>query len=231
MDNCILLKDFNFCINEDELSKNLSSNEEENCIVKKLIEEAKKIATPKAIFKECFISDRGDDFVVLDSLIFNSRIISVNLCGENKAFPYIVTCGTELKNWSNSKKDKFEKKTAEAITQEILIQCHSLLKNHIEKNFDTGNLARVNPGSTIDWELKEQQNIFNILKDKVDSIGVTLDINFFMTPDKTYSGIYFHNETGYKNCYMCPATECPLRETDYDKNYYNEHYNTKSIQS
>lgn len=85
-------------------------------------------------------------------------------------------------------------------------------------------MARVNPGSTIDWELKEQKNIFSILSDKIKSIEVTLDSNFFMTPDKTYSGIYFHNETDYKNCYMCSAKDCPLREGNYDVNYYNRYY-------
>lgn len=224
MDNCILLKNFNFDITPNEISKKLNiSSEEEIEIVKNLTKEAKKIAVPKAIFKECLICDRDDNFIILDGIMFNSRIISTNLRNENRAFPYIVTCGTELKHWSNSKKDEFEKNAAGFITQEILIQCHTLLKNHIEKNFNTGNLARVNPGSTIDWDLKDQTNIFNILSDKVPSIEVTLNSNFFMSPDKTYSGIYFHNETDYKNCYMCNGT-CPLRERDYDENYYNEHY-------
>lgn len=225
MNNSILLKDFNFYINPDEISKKLSlSTENDYKVVKNLAKEAEIIALPKAVFKESLILERGDNFIVLDEIRFTSRIISVNLCGENKAFPYIVTCGTELKDWSNSKKDEFEKKTAELITQEILIQCHSLLKNHIEKTFNTGNLARVNPGSTIDWDIKEQQNIFSILGNKVNSIEVTLDSNFFMTPNKTYSGIYFHNETDYKNCYMCIAKDCPLREESYDENYYNKYY-------
>lgn len=228
MDNCILLKDLNFSINPKDISKKLNLSREENIeIVKNLTKEAEGIAIPKAIFKECFISERRDNFIVLDGVKFNSKVISVNLCEENRAFPYIVTCGTELKHWADSKKDKFEKKTAEFITQEILIQCHSLLKNHIEKNFNTGNLARVNPGSTIDWELNEQKNIFSVLSNKIKSIGVTLDSNFFMTPDKTYSGIYFHNETDYKNCYMCNAKDCPLREVNYDENYYNRYYEGK----
>ncbi len=225
MINSILLKNFNFYINPDEISKKLNlSSEEEIKIVKNLTKEAENTAVPKAIFKECPICEKGDNFIILDGIKFSSRVISVNLCEENKAFPYIITSGTELKYWCDSKKDEFEKKVAEFITQETLIQCHTLLKKHIEKKFNTGNLARVNPGSTIDWELKEQKNIFEILSDKIKSIEVTIDSNFFMTPTKTYSGIYFHNETDYKNCYMCSAKDCPLREKNYDENYYSKYY-------
>lgn len=225
MSTCILLNDLSFFITPDELSKKLSLSLDKNIeTVIRLVKEAENIAIPKAIFKECFLSNRGFNFITLDGIKFNSRITSANLSKENRVFPYIVTCGTEIQDWSSSKEDKFEKKAAELIVQEILIQCHSFLKNYIEKNFNTGNLARVNPGSTIDWQLKEQKNIFNILEDKIKSIGVTLDSNFFINPSKTYSGIYFHNETNYKNCYMCSANVCPLREVSYDKNYYERYY-------
>lgn len=225
MGTCILLKDLNFLISPHDISKKLNLFLEKNIeIIKNLIRESKKIAIPKAIFKECFIDDKGFNFVTLNGINLNSRVISVNLSKENRAFPYIVTCGTELKDWYISKEDTFEKKIAELITQEILIQCHSFLKKHIEKSFNTGNLSRVNPGSTIDWNLKEQKNIFNILGDEIKSIGVTLDSNFLMNPSKTYSGIYFHNETDYKNCYMCSTNGCPLREENYDKNYYDRYY-------
>lgn len=225
MNCCILIKDFDFSISPYEISKKLNFTTDENIkIIKALIEEAEKIAVPKAIFKECFIRERGTDFVVLDEIKFKSRIISVNLSSENRAFPYIVTCGTELKDWCDSNNSKLKKKIAEFITQQILIHYHSLLKNYIEKNFNTGNLARVNPGSTMDWDIKEQKNIFSILGDEVNSTGVTLDNNFFMYPEKTYSGIYFHNETDYKNCYMCNAEGCPLRERNYDESYYDKHF-------
>lgn len=225
MNNCILIKDFNFSIKPYEILEKLNFSQDENIrIVENLAKEGKKIAVPKAVFKECFICKRGDNFVVLDGIKFNSRVISINLNSENRAFPYIVTCGTELKQWCDSNNNKFEKKIAEFITQEILIQCHILLKNYIEKNFNIRNLARVNPGSTVDWDIKEQKNIFSILGDEISSTGVVLDSNFFMSPEKTYSGIYFHNETDYKNCYMCNAKVCPLRERNYDGSYYNKHF-------
>lgn len=129
MNTCILLKDLTFSITPDEILKKLNLSREENIeIVNKLTNEALKIAAPKAIFKECFISKRGINFIILDGIKFNSRVISVNLCEEDRTFPYIVTCGTELKHWSDSKRDKFEKKTAEFITQELLVHYHSLLK-------------------------------------------------------------------------------------------------------
>lgn len=225
INNCIMLNDLKFDIDYGELSNglNISSDKESN-ILKELIQEVKKIAAPKALFKKCYINSKCKDYAVIDNEKFFSRVVSTNLCKEHIAFPYIVTCGMELQQWHDSKKEPLLKNFTDYINQSILIQIQKSLEKYIEKQFYTGSLARVNPGSTIDWDIKELEKIFNILDNPKKIIGVTFNDKFFMTPSKTNSGIYFHNEDGYKNCLMCPGINCPLREAPYDKDYYNRKY-------
>lgn len=219
-----MLTDLKFDIEYNKLLIDLNiTDHKESLILKELIEEARKIAKPKALFKKCTINEKGDDFVVIDSEKFFSKVISTNLQNELIAFPYIVTCGNELQEWCNLKKDQFINKLSEFISQTILIQIHKELQTRIENEFNCGRLARVNPGSTIDWNISELGKIFNLLNDPTELIGVSLGNNFYMAPSKTYSGIYFHNEDEYKNCFMCPG-DCPLREVPYDKDYYNRKF-------
>ncbi|NMM64209.1 hypothetical protein HBE96_16405 [Clostridium sp. P21] len=222
---CIILDDLKFNLEHSKLCDELKiTSDIESNIVKELIVEAKKIASPKALLKKCNIEKKLNDSTILGNEQFFSKVIRVNLSNELIAFPYIITAGTELQKWCESKEDKFVNKISEHINQSILIRVHLELQKFIENKFNTGSLARVNPGSTIDWDMKELKKIFNILGDPKELIGVSLNDNFFMTPSKAYSGIYFHNETNYKNCLMCPGTDCPLREVPYDKNYYAENY-------
>ncbi|MBV7276691.1 hypothetical protein JMF89_00225 [Clostridiaceae bacterium UIB06] len=223
-DEFFILKDLKFDIKSDKLLSDLDiSNHKESLILKELIEEAKKIAKPRALFRKCTISEKDNDFVIIGGEKFLSKVISANLQKELIAFPYIVTCGNELQQWCNLKTDSFTNKLSEFISQTILIQIHKSLQSLIEIEFNCHTLARVNPGSTIDWNISELKKIFNLLNDPTELIGVSLGDNFYMNPSKTYSGIYFHNEDGYKNCFMCPG-DCPLREVPYDKEYYNRKY-------
>ncbi len=226
INGCIILDNLNFNINYTKLYSELNmTTDQESIILKNLISEAKGIAKPKALFKKCTIVEKYDDSTIIDSEIFFSRVISVNLQKEILAFPYIITSGIELQEWCESKQNIDVKKIADYINQCILVQVHKELQKYIENEFNISTLARVNPGSTVDWPMEELKKIFNILDNPLNLIGVSLNDNFFMTPNKSYSGIYFHNEDSYKNCLMCPG-ECPLREVPYNKDYYNSKYKT-----
>ena len=54
------------------------------------------------MFKVSYIEDRGHDFVVIDGIKFTSRVLRINLEETYRVFPYIVTCGTEIDQWSKS---------------------------------------------------------------------------------------------------------------------------------
>jgi len=59
--------------------------------IARLCKEAQEIAKPKFIYKVAFIEVRGEDFVVLDGVIFNSRVMRVNAHRHGK---WTVTAAT-----------------------------------------------------------------------------------------------------------------------------------------
>ena len=68
-----------------------------------LIQGAHTVGKPKVLYKEAFIESRTDETVTLDGITFKSRVLRVNLENIYRVFPYVITCGLELEEWS--KKD------------------------------------------------------------------------------------------------------------------------------
>ena len=61
-----------------------------------LIEIARPIAKPKAIYEVSYVENKSEDLVDIGGVRFTSRVLRINLDQVGRVFPYIVTCGTEL---------------------------------------------------------------------------------------------------------------------------------------
>ena len=68
-----------------------------------MIEEALAVARPKAMYREAFIKEKGEDYVVIEGLKFISSILRINLGEVYKVYPYIATSGVKSKNGPNPK--------------------------------------------------------------------------------------------------------------------------------
>ncbi len=189
-----------------------------------LLEKAKSIVNPKVLYKEAYIEQKDDDFVVIENVKFESRILAVNMKDNYKAFPFIVTCGIELEEWGNSLQDIMDQFWADYIKQAALNSAREYLKNSLKDNFNLGKYSQMNPGSLDDWPLSEQKKLFKLLGNPTDSIGVELTESFLMMPNKTVSGIIFAADVDYTNCQLCPRENCPGRKSPYDEELYNKRY-------
>lgn len=225
----VLLDNLKFQIDIEQLFNTLrmdKTHEGAEAVIK-LAEEAQAIARPKVLYKPAYIESRGDNFVVIDGIKLTSRILSVNLKDAHRVFPYVVTCGTELEDWSNSIKDMLEKYWADAIKIQALHYAMKVFDSHLEEHINPGKTARMNPGSLKDWPISEQKHLFEILGDVKRLTGVSLTDSFLMVPVKSVSGIKFPTETNYENCQLCPRENCPGRRAPYNKDLYEEKYADK----
>ena len=127
-----------------------SSNEE---LVLNLLDQARKIGRPKAIYSLVGIDERDDNGVVLNGIRINSRILTVNLQGVNRAFPYLATCGVELYLWKESQQDMLGKYYADEISQLALKRAQKYLLDYLKETYQLGKTASMNPGSLDDWPL------------------------------------------------------------------------------
>lgn len=190
----------------------------------KLAAEAKRIAKPKAVFKESYVESKEKDFVIIDGIRFKSHILSINLENVHRVFPFVVTCGQEMEEWSKGITDFFESFCLDTIKEIILDSASENFMLHIDGQFGLGSAANMNPGSLSDWPITEQKPLFKLLGAVKEFIGVELTESFLLLPMKSISGIRFPKEGSFESCQLCPREKCPNRKVPYNPRLYKEKY-------
>lgn len=193
--------------------------------IKDLVNQAQQIATPKTIFREAHVSGKKEQSVIIEGVEFTSRVLRVNLEDAYRVFPFLVTCGTELKNWAETVvQSPLEKYWAEEIMEQALRAGEQWLLSRIKSEFNLGKFSRMTPGSLEDWPLESQRQLFQLLDANPKSIGVRLTDDYLMVPAKSTSGICFPLEFDFSSCQLCSRDDCPERKAPYDPELYEERY-------
>lgn len=182
------------------------------------------LARPKAAYRLAGIEHRGPDSVVVDGVTLTSRVLRVNLENVHRVFPFVVTCGAELENWSKSIDDMLERFWADALMEEALRTALDALKADLVRRYGLDRTGMMNPGSLADWPIEQQADLFRILGGMSEPVGVRLTDSFLMVPVKSVSGLCFPTETRYENCQLCPRPSCPNRRAPYDPDLYERRY-------
>jgi hypothetical protein len=192
--------------------------------LEQLLHEAQTVARPKALYKVALIDEKGEDYVLIDGVRFNSRVLRINLDEVHRVFPYVATCGTELKEWADELDDMLESYWADVINELALRAAVATLNAHLAERYQPGQTATMNPGSLGEWPLREQRALFQLLEDPESTIGVQLTKSCLMVPSKSVSGIQFPTASGFFNCQLCPRVECPNRRAPYEPELYETKY-------
>lgn len=181
----------------------------------RLAEEAVRVARPKAVYRLASVDPMGDGAVVVDGVTLTSRLLRKNLADVKRAFPYVATCGTELAEWAESIDDTLESFWADTIMEEALEAALHVTIEDMARRYDLGRMSEMNPGSLPDWPIEQQGDLFRVLGDASERIGVQLTDRFLMVPIKSVSGLRFPSDSGFENCQLCPREGCPNRTAPY----------------
>ncbi len=65
-------------------------------IVSELVDMARSVARPKAVFEISGVDNKNGDSLRIHGVTFTSRVLRVNLDKLETVYPYVVTCGREL---------------------------------------------------------------------------------------------------------------------------------------
>lgn len=226
--NEIILNKISYEVDTKKLNKNLHiKDDSDRSRLLSLIQEAKKIAIPKGIYLESYIEKKAEEYIIVDDIQFDSRILRVNLEDIHRVFPFIITAGREVYNWAHNIEGILEQYWADKIQEHILQQAISFVFDHIKDRYKLQKTAIMNPGSLEDWPISEQKKLFKLIGNPFKKIGVELTNSFLMIPSKSISGILFPTTKDYLNCKLCPREECPGRRAPYDKKLYKEQYSIK----
>jgi hypothetical protein len=227
--DAVVLTEIYCPIDIEELYKKLRVDKESHYAgrIEAMAAEAQLLAKPKAIYKNACIEAKGDCFVVIDGVKFTSHILRVNMEEVFQAVPFVVTCGSEIENWSKQFEDYLESFYADAIMEMVMRAAFREFELQVDQQYGLGHAVNMNPGSLADWPIQEQKPLFDLLGNVEDLIGVRLLDSCLMAPIKTLSGIRFPKEGTYENCQLCTRDKCPGRKATYDRELYEQKYQLK----
>ncbi len=192
--------------------------------IEPLLQAAQAVARPKAMYKVAYVESRGDDYVIVDGMRLNSRILRVNLDQVHRVFPFVVTCGAELEAWSETIADPLQRYWADTIKELALSAAYRALDAHLNEVYELEHPATMNPGSLADWPIEQQRLLFTLLGDPQQAIGVQLTESYLMVPTKSVSGIHFPSEDDYVNCALCQREACPNRRAPFEPELFERKY-------
>jgi hypothetical protein len=183
-----------------------------------LCEKAQAIGRPKAVYIEAYIDGRDGDCVTLDGVTFTSRMLALNLAAVERAFAFVVTCGTELDDLPEIQGDMLKGYWWDAIKEDVLRCAFDYLEKYLAHVHRLEKTAVMHPGSADAdvWPIEQQRELFNLLGDGPASIGVRLSDTYLMAPVKTVSGVLFATQTDFKSCQVCQREDCRNRQAPFD---------------
>lgn len=212
----ILLENIKADLKREDVHRRLKIGDDFADEVDDLLEDAKKIANPKAIYTEAYINGRGEDTIEIDKTVFESRLLCHNLADVFKVYPYVNTCGIELYEWAQSVGDPIMRYWADSICEMYLGFASRGMKRDFELRKNPGKYSSMNPGSLEDWPISQQPKLFSLFEtEALDKLGVSLTPSFLMIPVKSVSGIMFQTEKRFENCMLCERKNCPGRRAEY----------------
>jgi hypothetical protein len=227
--NATILDNIPFAVDSEQLARRLGASQdpELRAGLEGLVREAGRVGRPRAIYRACYVESRTEDETVIDGIAFKSRVLTVNFENIHRVFPFVVTCGRELQEWSDSLTDPLLGFQADDVKELALYAAHEYLGRHLDETFGLAKSSHMNPGSLPDWPLPQQYPLFSLLGDVEAAIGVKLTDSFLMLPTKSVSGIRFPTETSFESCQLCPREACPNRRAAWDQKLFEARYQKK----
>ena len=207
---------------EQVLEKLKIEDEDDIAMVRGLFETAKKIVRPKVLYREAYVEEVAGNKVRIDDSVFESEVLAVNLKDVHRVFAYVSTCGTEVDDWSHTEKDYVVSLWLDMIKELFLREANSFFRDYIKNSYKIETLSAINPGSgnRDTWPISQQVQLFALMGDVRDGIGVTLTDSFLMVPIKSTSGFLYPSEKEYVNCSLCGRENCQGRRVAFDKELY-----------
>ncbi len=214
-----VLRDIPIDLELGKLLKRMHIRENSHYIEKiawELIDIARPIASPKAVYEVCYVENKNKDSLDICGVRFTSQLLRVNLDRRTRVFPYIATCGRELDEIAITPRDFMKSYCLDVIKEMILRSAISYLENYLKRTYALEQVSRMNPGSLASWPVTQQKELFSIFGNVEELIGVKLTESYLMIPVKSVSGIFFPTEVKFESCQLCPWEICRERRAPYD---------------
>jgi len=184
-----------------------------------LLNRAREVAKPKALYKECFIQLKGEETITIDNITFATRALRMNLDQVERVFPYVATCGKEVDEINIPESDFLSRYWLDIIKAALLRVSCCHLESLLVQKYKLGKTSVMSPGSgdVNVWPIKQQKELFSLFGDVEDLIGVRLTESFLMLPNKSVSGVRFPTEIDFQSCQLCHRENCFSRKAPFNE--------------
>jgi hypothetical protein len=170
---------------------------------------------PRVAYAAAYIGKRGLDEIEIDGREFTSRVLARNLEHIERVFPYVLTIGETLENRAHSE-NITAKLVFEAVGDLALGSSLEHVQRHISEQYRVEGTSHMGPGQ-LDWPIEQQRELFSMLGQVKETIGVTLTDSLMMVPRKSISGFIFPTEETFISCQLCQRNRCPSRKAPFDR--------------
>jgi hypothetical protein len=206
-------------IDREEVLQSLGKNERTRAAMEKHLDEliamAQAAVKARGMFKVSCVGGRGDDWVEVDGVRINSKVLANSLANTDTVFPYIFTVGKELDELPVSPKDAMRYFCMEAVKMNASLQAARYFMKYIQQKYDLPEITHLHPGEFSDLPIEEQVPLFSLFHDTEKEIGVKLTSTKTIQPIKSGSGIVFSNGSSFESCALCLMAKCPGRRVPY----------------
>lgn len=200
----------------EKLMPSSRSSSRMEALIAGLADEARGLARPRGIYKVSMVQTGEGSTTRVDSVTFTSKTLYRLLCNQKTVYPFIVTVGKDLDEWSFPRGEMMKNLCLEFIKISVLANAIYQMLEEIKRMHDIPWAAVMTPGSLKDWPITEQRPLFELFDNTEQRIRVSLTSGGAIKPAKSNSGIAFANESGFVSCQLCPKIDCPGRLAPYD---------------
>lgn len=218
MDNCILMDDFNIELSLDEVIAKLCISEDEDiALMDGKLKEALAIARPKAVYRPCAVDKIEGSQVTIEGCEFESEILAQKLAGIHHVFAFVVTCGTEVDEWSKKEDDYIVNLWLDMLKEMILSKTRKQFYSRLLEQYKLEKISSMSPGSgNLDtWPIAQQKPLFALIGSVTETTGVRLTEDCLMLPTKSVSGVIFPSDKSFITCTLCRRKNCVERKAPY----------------
>jgi hypothetical protein len=189
-----------------------------------LLETAESLIQPKAVYKVAAVDHVSGDEIIIDGILFSSRILRINLAKAKRVFPYIISIGKSLESRASASGDLLQQYYLEALGDMALGRARDYLSDQIKRQYRLRRLVNMSPGSLKEWPITQQKALFSLFGNTESLIGVRLTEHMLMLPRKSISGIYFSSKTEFRSCRICPRENCESRSAPFDEAFRKKYH-------
>lgn len=204
-------------------SLGMPSNHRFSVPTRKLLEQTKELARPKALYMDFPIEKRTEKMIKAGELCLHSDRLAENMRESAKVYPFLCTCGAELADFAETLTDISDIFAFDAImefySRLMVLRVREVIRGELPEGFVP---RRDYPGDLWGWEIRELKKLFDSFGDAAAEIGVSLSEYYMMTPLKSVSGVFYGVQETEKECAVCTVADCPRRETAYREKEYLE---------